>query len=254
MDRIDSRLSGRVALVTGAASGLGKATALRLAQSDAAVAVNYSRNQTGAEAVAGMITEMGGRAVAIRADVADKAAVDAMVANVVAQLGGCHIVVANAAYSEDATLFELTLEQWNRMFDVVLKGTFLCAKAAIPHMLDAEWGRIITISSDAGKKGGQATGPHYSASKAGVLGLMMGLARQLASMNITVNDVCPMDIPVERWEGRSQERLDAILAGVPRGRFGSPADIGAAIAFLASDEAAHVNGTSIDVSGGAILL
>lgn len=253
MDRIDATLDGRVALVTGASRGLGKAIAMRLAQSGASVAVNYSRDRAGAEAVAAAIDAMGGRACAVQADVAQKPAVDAMFAEVGNRLGGCDILVANAGFAEPSTVFDLTLAQWNRMFDVVLKGTFLCAKAALPRMQDAGWGRIITISSDAGKKGGQATGPHYSAAKAGVLGLMMGLARQLAAMNITVNDVCPMDIPTERWAGRSRERLDSILAGIPRGRFGTPADIGAAVAYLASDEAAHVTGVSIDVSGGAIL-
>ena len=251
--RAKRNLSGRVAIVTGASRGLGKAIALRLADAGAAVAVNYARDAAGAEAVARAIADAGGLARPVMADVSDAAAVATMVADVDASLGPPEILVANAGFAEPATLFDLDAERWQRMLDVVLKGPFLCAKAVLPAMAKVGRGRIVTTSSDAGKKGGEATGPHYSAAKAGVLGLMMGLARQLASHDVTVNDVCPMDIPTERWQGRSPERLASILSGIPRGRFGTPADVAGAVAYLVSDEAAHVTGTSIDVSGGAIL-
>jgi NAD(P)-dependent dehydrogenase (short-subunit alcohol dehydrogenase family) len=168
-------------------------------------------------------------------------------------LGPCSVLVANAGLIERASILDLSPERWQRMLDVTLKGPFLCAREVAPAMIAMGWGRIVTISSDAGKRGGQATGPHYSAAKAGVLGLMRGMALQLAPHGITVNDVCPVDIPVERWQGRSDEQLAATLAGIPTGRFGAPSDVAAAVAFLASEDARHVTGVSLDVSGGAIL-
>lgn len=253
IEHLDSKLQNRVGLVTGASRGLGKGIALRLAQSGAAVVVNYARDRTGAEAVVELIESSGGAAFAVQADVANAAAVAAMFADVETRFGRCDIIVANAGVAERATVFDLSLADWNRVFGVQLKGVFLCVKAAIPLMQRNGWGRVVTISSDAGKRGGKVTGPHYSASKAGVLGLMMGLSRQLASLNITVNDVSPMDIPTERWANRSQGELDTILKGIPRGKFGTPADIGNAVAFLATEEAAHITGVSIDVSGGGML-
>lgn len=246
-------LPGRVALVTGASRGLGKAIALRLAAEGADVGVNYVEAEAAAQDVVAAIGRMGRRAVALRADVADPAAVEGMVVALRGALGPCSVLVANAGLIERASILDLSPERWQRMLDVTLKGPFLCARAVAPGMIAAGWGRIVTISSDAGKRGGQATGPHYSAAKAGVLGLMHGMALQLAPHGVTVNDVCPVDIPVERWEGRSAEQLAATLASIPTGRFGAPADVAAAVAFLASDDARHITGVSLDVSGGAIL-
>ncbi len=239
--------------MTGAGRGLGKGIALRLGRHGADVAVNYLSTRDGADATVDELRAMGRRAEAIQADVADPAAVDAMIGALESSLGPCAILVANAGLIEQSTIFDLEPDHWDRMMAVVLRGTFLCARAVIPAMRRSGGGRIITISSDAGKRGGLVTGPHYGAAKAGVIGLMRGLARQLASENITVNDVCPADIPVERWSGRAPERIAAILRGIPRGQFGTPDEVGAAVAFLASEDAAHITGVSLDVSGGAML-
>ena len=246
-------LLGRVALVTGASRGLGRAIALHLAAQGADVGVNYVESDTAAQAVVAEVGALGRRAIALRADVADADAVRVMVARLRDALGPCSVLVANAGLIERATILDLAPERWQRMLDVTLKGPFLCAREVAPAMIAAGWGRIVTISSDAGKRGGQSTGPHYSAAKAGVLGLMRGMALQLAPHGVTVNDVCPVDIPVERWQGRSAEQLAATLAGVPTGRFGTPSDVAAAVAFLASDDSRHITGVSLDVSGGAIL-
>jgi len=215
--------------------------------------VNYVESDTAAQAVVAEVGALGRRAIALRADVADADAVRVMVARLRDALGPCSVLVANAGLIERATILDLAPERWQRMLDVTLKGPFLCAREVAPAMIAAGWGRIVTISSDAGKRGGQSTGPHYSAAKAGVLGLMRGMALQLAPHGVTVNDVCPVDIPVERWQGRSAEQLAATLAGVPTGRFGTPSDVAAAVAFLASDDSRHITGVSLDVSGGAIL-
>lgn len=239
--------------MTGAARGLGRGIALRLGRHGADVVVNYHTSRQDADATVAALHGLGRRSFAFQADVADPDAVAAMVAETASRLGPCDILVANAGIIEQASIFDLAPERWERMLAVVLKGTFLCAKAVIPAMRQSGGGRIVTISSDAAKRGGFATGPHYGAAKAGVLGLMRGLARQLAPLNITVNDVCPVDIPVERWAGRSPERIEAIRRNIPLGRFGSPDDVGAAVAFLVSPDAQHITGISLDVSGGAML-
>lgn len=246
-------LSGKVALVTGASSGLGKGIALRLGRDGADVAVNYHSNRPGADETVAELRAMGRRAEAVNADVSDPQAVELMIQKVESSLGPCDVLVANAGFVQLSTIFDLEPDQWDRMFAVVLKGTFLCAKAVLPGMRKRGAGRIVTISSDAAKRGAMTNGPHYGAAKAGVIGLMRGLALQVAGEGITVNDVCPADIPVERWAGRSAERIASTLLGVPRGRFGTPDEIGAAVAFLASEDAAHITGISLDVSGGAML-
>lgn len=244
-------------MVTGGSRGLGKGIALRLAQAGADVVVHgwdpYDRGVSTAEEVAQAIREIGRRALAVQADVADSATVEAMVRQALQAFGKIDYLVACAGFVERVSIFDLTEAQWQRMLDVTLKGAFLCVKAVIPIMRAQGHGKIIFISSDAGKEGAKLAGPHYTAAKGGVLGLRRGLARQLAPYNINVNDVCPMDIPVERWGDRSPEQLAAVLKEIPLGRFGSPEDIGAAVEFLASDDANHITGASLDVTGGALI-
>ncbi len=252
-----TRLTDRVALVAGGSRGLGKGIAIRLAHAGADVAVHgydpYDRGVSTADEVARTIREFGRRAIALQADVSEYAAVEAMVGRAVSEFGRVDILVTSAGLVEHTSIFELTMAQWERMLAVTLTGTFYCVKAVLPFMRTQGSGKIITISSDAGKRGGLAAGPHYCAAKGGILGLMRGLARQLGPYNINVNDVCPADIPVERWADRSPEQLADMLQAIPLGRFGSPDDIGAAVEFLASDDARHITGASLNVTGGALI-
>lgn len=252
-----SRLAGKVALVTGGSRGLGKGICLRLARAGADLVIHgydpYDKGVSTAGEVAEAIRGMGRRALAVQADVSSAKEVEAMVAQALEAFGRIDSLVACAGMMGRVSIFDMTEAQWHRMLSVTLKGAFLAVKAVLPAMRAQGHGKIIFISSDAGKEGAKVSGPHYSAAKGGILGLRRGLARQLAPYNINVNDVCPMDIPVERWGSRSPEDLAAILKEIPLGRFGSPDDIGAAIEFLLSDDANHITGASIDVNGGAMI-
>jgi 3-oxoacyl-[acyl-carrier protein] reductase len=251
------RLSGKVALITGGSRGLGKGIALRLSRAGADVAVHgydpYDRGVSTAEEVAATIRDTGRRAISVQADISNAGAIDAVVADVLAHFGRIDILVTCAGLVEHTSVFDLSVDKWDRMVAVTLSGTFFAIRAVVPRMRAQGGGKIITISSDAAKRGGLMAGPHYCAAKGGILGLMRGLARQLGPHRINVNDVCPADIPVERWGDKKSEDLQAILRGIPLGRFGSPDDIGAAVEFLASDDANHITGVSLNVTGGALI-
>lgn len=252
-----SRLNGKVALITGGSRGLGKGIALRLSQAGAALAVHgfdqYDQNVSTAEDVASHIRHAGRTAISLQADISNYEAVESMVNRVLAHYNRIDILVTCAGLIEHTSVFNLSLDVWNRMLAVTLSGTYHAIRAVIPAMRDQGGGKIITISSDAAKRGGLMAGPHYCAAKGGVLGLMRGLARQLGPYHINVNDICPADIPVERWQDKKPEELQAILRGIPLGRFGTPDDIGAAVEFLASDDANHITGESLNVTGGGLI-
>lgn len=244
-------LHGRVALVTGASRGIGRAIAKALAQRGATVAVNYASREDAARELCDEIAGEGGSARPYGFDVADAAAVEAGVQRVVAELGGLHILVNNAGISIDALLMRAAAADFQRVLDVNLKGAFHCAKAAARPLLKAKAdGRIINISSVIGEQGntGQSM---YAAAKAGLLGLTRSLAREFASRGVTVNAVTPgffeTDMTAASVQGDARE---ALLKQIPLGRIGRPEEVAEAVAFLAAPAAAYITGQVLAINGG----
>ncbi|MBE1536772.1 SDR family NAD(P)-dependent oxidoreductase [Actinomadura algeriensis] len=254
MPQTEGRRS-RVAVVTGGASGIGAATCHRLAERGHRVAV-LDLDGDGANRVAKELRSRGGDALGLAADVADRPAVDAAFAEVRAALGPTEILVTSAGLVAFDRFEDITPGRWNRIVDVNLTGTFHCCQAAVPDMVAAGWGRIVTISSSSAQRG-SPTMAHYAAAKGGVIVLTKSLARAYASDGITVNSVPPSGIETP-MQHRSQEEgnlpANEVMAGaIPLGRLGTPDDIAAAAAFLASDEAGFITGQVLGVNGGAVL-
>jgi 3-oxoacyl-[acyl-carrier protein] reductase len=247
-------LTGRVALVTGASRGIGRAIAVTLAARGAAVAVNYASREDAARAVCDEITAAGGKAVAVGFDVADAAAVDAGVARVVAELGGLHILVNNAGVSIDGLLLRANPADFARLLDINLKGAFHCCKAATRHILKAKAdGRIINLGSVVGEQGntGQSM---YAAAKAGLLGLTKSLARELSGRGVTVNAVTPGFIDTDMTTAALQgDARTALLGQIPLGRIGQPQEVAEAVAFLAAPAAGYITGHTLRVNGGLLI-
>ena len=242
-------LSGRRALVTGASRGIGRAIALELARRGASVAVNYRARADAAEQVVAAIHDAGGRATAVRADVTDFDAVQAMVKHATDEFGGLDILVNNAGVIGDGYLMMLKPEAWREVIAVSLDGAFHCTKAAIRPMMRGRWGRIVNISSDAGLMG-DLMRAHYASAKAGLLGLTKTTARELAGQGITSNAVAPGIIETDLTADMDEKRREAMLDLIPLRCFGSPDDVAPVVAWLCSDAAGYITGQTISVDGG----
>ena len=246
------RLDGRVALVTGASGGLGRAIALGLAAEGAAVAVHYAANRAQAEAVVGTIAGRGGSAVALEGDLTDPGVPGNLVDETQAQLGGLHILVNNAGVVRDTLILRMKDEDWEQVLTTNLTAAFRCTRAALRPMIRQRAGRIVNVASIAGEIGniGQA---NYVAAKAGLIGLTKATAREVASRGITVNAVAPGLIGVGITAHLAPEQVQPFLEQVPLGRLGTAEEVAHAVVYLASDDAAYVTGHVLNVDGGLMM-
>jgi 3-oxoacyl-[acyl-carrier protein] reductase len=243
-------MTGQTAIVTGASRGIGRCVALALAEAGAEVVVNYARSAEAAEAVVAEILAAGGQAYALKADVAEEDAVEAMVKSVLERSGRIDVLINNAGITRDGLLMRMKTDDWQAVINLNLTGVFLCTRALTRTMLKQKSGRIINITSVVGLMGnaGQA---NYAAAKAGVVGLTRSAAKEMASRGITVNAVAPGFIATDMTKDLDAE---AILAAIPLGRFGNPEQVAGTVRFLAADPAAaYITGQVLQVDGGIVM-
>jgi NAD(P)-dependent dehydrogenase (short-subunit alcohol dehydrogenase family) len=247
-------LAGKVAWVTGAARGIGRAVVEALAARGAAVVVN-DLDQAAIDSVAAAVKAQGASAIALAADVRSAPAVQQLVQRVVAQFGSLHILVNCAGCLRPTPVDQISPEEWDWVVDVNLKGTFLCSQAALAPMRQARWGRIVAISSTAGKNVSTIGGAHYTAAKAGVLGLTRHMAKESAAAGITVNAICPGLIDTDMVRSTiDASRIAEYASGFPIARLGTPEEVAQLVAFLCSDRAAYITGASLDINGGDLMI
>ena len=245
-------LEGKVAIVTGGASGIGHATATALAECGAAVSINYHRNEAGAESLRKQINSNGGRAIAIQADVTNASEIEALVQRTNSELGPIDILVNNAgSLIERLKILDISEERWDQVIDLNLKSAFLCSKAVIPEMVERKTGSIINLSSIAGRNGGALGSMHYATAKGGLITFTKGLAKELAPFNIRVNAVSPgvIDTPYHE-QFSTPEMMKNYVNAIPLGRVGKADEVAKVIAFLASDAASYIAGETIEINGG----
>ncbi len=244
-------LEGRVALITGASQGIGRACALALAEAGAVVAV-AARNEEKLAAVVQEIAGQGGKAAAFKMDVASEDEIKSATKAAIAQFGKIDILVNNAGITRDTLLMRMKRADWDDVLATNLTGAHLCIQAVISSMLKQRWGRIINITSIFGQMG-QAGQANYAASKAGLIGLTMAVAREVASRNITVNAVAPGYIETAMTAGLAPELKEQVAKMIPLGRAGSDHDVANAVRFLASEQAGYITGHVLNVNGGMLM-
>ncbi len=244
-------LSGHVALVTGASQGIGRACALSLARHGAAVAM-AARNQERLKELAGEITASGGKAAAFPLDVTDEEQIKSACKAAIGELGKIDILVNNAGITRDQLVMRMRRADWDAVLSTNLTSAYLCIQQVIGSMLKQRWGRIINITSVFGQTG-QAGQANYAASKAGLIGLTMATARELASRNITCNAVAPGFIETAMTAGLGDKFKQNAVNMIPLGRVGMPEDVANAVAFLASEEASYITGHVLNVNGGMLM-
>ena len=244
-------LEGRVALVTGASQGIGHACALTLARHGASIAV-AARNQQKLEELAAAITAAGGKAAAFPVDVSDEDQIKSAIKSAIAHFGKIDILVNNAGITRDQLVMRMKRADWDAVLTTNLTSAYLCIQNVIPSMLKQRWGRIINITSIFGQMG-QAGQANYAASKAGLIGLTMAIAREVASRNITSNAIAPGFIETSMTAALSEEFKQSAVKQIPLGRVGTPEDIASAVTFLASDDASYITGHVLNVNGGMLM-
>lgn len=242
-------LDGKVALVTGASRGIGRAISLALAEAGADVALNYFTSREPAEEVAEQIRKLGRKAKVYKANVSNDDENHKMVDDILKDFGPVHIIVNNAGITRDRSFAKMTAEMWNEVLDVDLTGPALITHALLQPMMEAGWGRVINITSIVGEMGnfGQS---NYSAAKGGLIALTKTLAREFARKNITVNAVAPGFIETDMTSAVPDKVLDQVCQMTPVGRLGKPEEVAAAVVFLASPKASFITGSIVDVNGG----
>lgn len=246
------QLDGKVALVTGASRGIGRAVAIRLAKSGAKIAVNYAGNQAAAEEVKQIIEQNGGEAILVQADISNAESVDAMVATVMEAFGRIDILVNNAGITRDTLLMRMKEADWNAVIQTNLTGVFYVTKAISKIMMKQRSGKIVNMSSVVGLMGnaGQA---NYAAAKAGVIGFTKSMAKELAARNITVNAIAPGFIATDMTAVLSDKVKEDLATKIPMGRLGEADDIASAVLFLVSDSASYITGQTLNVDGGMVM-
>lgn len=251
--------AGKVALVTGAARGIGFAIATRFINAGADVVLADLSESDLNDSISTLSSDYTGRAMAVRANVSKDTDVTRMVEAAAARFGRVDILVNNAGVSpkhggRKARVEEMLAAEWRQVLEVNLTGAFLCCRACLPHMQAAKWGRIINIASVAGRTKTEIAGAHYAASKAGMMALARTLAAEVGSANITVNSIAPGRIETPMAAAAGAELNEAYVARIPLGRLGTGEDIAAAVAYLASEDAAFLTGVTLDVNGGSFMI
>ncbi len=246
------KLEGRVALITGASSGIGRTIALTFAEAGADIVINYIGTHQDAQDVAAQVRALGRKAVVLEADVADSEAVAAMVDAAAKELGRIDILVNNAGITRDGLLLRMKEADWDAVLAINLKGVYNCTKAVLKHMMKQRYGRIVSISSVVGITGnaGQA---NYAAAKAGIIGFTKSVAKEVAPRGITANAIAPGFVKTAMTAVLPEKVVGAMLASIPLGRLGETQDIAKAALFLASGDAEYITGQVLHVDGGMVM-